>query len=119
MSIISFENENCEDFTRKYNSNFCGEEVLGQKFAEAQGNHADLVGSVVCRHPDSTDNEMGLFATEGMVFAYRGIPEIERNRIMSMDSCGHFDTIRMPNFIGSNGVRACRFGRPDMKCAEG
>jgi 16S rRNA G966 N2-methylase RsmD len=115
MSIISFEGQRCEDFTRQFNKNFCGEDVMGQTFDQAQGNHADLSGSVICRHPHGDKSDV--MASEGMVFAWRGIPDIERDRPMDLDSCGHFDTIRMASFIGSGGVRACKFARPDMQCA--
>jgi 16S rRNA G966 N2-methylase RsmD len=116
MSIIAFEGQRCEDFTRQYNKNFCGEDVLGQNFGQAQGNHADLAGSVICRHPSGDKSD--IMAKEGMVFTWRGIPDVERDRPMDIDRCGHFDTIRMASFIGSGGVRACKFGRPDLQCAQ-
>lgn len=116
MSIIAFEGQRCEDFTRQYNQNFCGDDVLGQTFDQAQGNHADLAGSVICRHPSGDQSDV--MAKEGMVFAWRGIPDVERDRPMDLDRCGHFDTIRMASFVGNDGVRACKFGRPDLQCAQ-
>jgi len=110
MTIIAFENEICEGFTERYNSEFCG---------DAEKAHADLTGSVVCRNPHGHAYDSEVTSREGMVFVWKGaVEDVKSKKLEEMDKCGHFQTRHLKSFIGNVGVPACKFGRGDMLCPE-
>lgn len=107
MAVMSLEGQNCDGFTKRYNSDFCGEAVE---------NHADLSGSVVCRHPHGLESDEA--AHESMVFAWKGpVEDASTKSLDEMDKCGHFKTVHLKSFMNAN-VQACKFGRQDMLCPD-